>query len=106
MKKITKVILAAALVLLVLGAFTGAAAALDVGKMSPLIVDASTSITAAHSAVPVAGSLQQVSGEPASGQKQTQAVVMMMGQKGPGVPVVPFTPAIPPFVPVMPVTLR
>ena len=99
MKKITKVVLAAALVLLVLGAFTGAAAA------------AGPAAGAAH-ALPVeihiqgdvvqGAEIHAASGLEGASAPNSAVVVKKTVKKGPGIPLIPFAPKPLPVTP-MPV---
>ena len=116
MKKIAKVILAAALVLLVAGAFTGAAAAVGPAAGAAHVLPAEIHI---QGDVVQADEIYAASGvEGASFPNMAAAKVIVVEKKGkftPGTPVIPLTPVtprapfappVPPFVHVIPVVVR
>ena len=104
MKKITKVVLAAALVLLVAGAFTGAAAAVGPVTLPVSVVTAEVHI---QGAAVQADEIYAASGvEGASFPNMAAAQVIVVEKKGKFTPGTPFTPSVPPFVYVKPATMK
>ena len=99
MKKITKVVLAAALVLLVLGAFTGAAAAVGPAALPGSVLPAEIHI---QGDVVQGAEIHAASGADGASAPVSAAVVKKTVKKGQRIPLIPFVPKPFPVVP-MPV---